>query len=30
MLFVGDVQQKRQLQSMKNLHEKDGQDDNTD
>jgi hypothetical protein len=30
MLFVGDVQNKRHLQSTKNLHEKEGQDDDTD
>jgi hypothetical protein len=30
MLFVGDVQQKRHLQSMKNSGEKEGQDDDTD
>jgi hypothetical protein len=30
MLFVGEVQQKRHLQSMKNSSEKEGQDDDTD
>jgi hypothetical protein len=30
MLFIGDVQNKRHLQSTKNLHEKEGQDDDTE
>jgi hypothetical protein len=30
MLFIGDVQNKKHLQSMKNSGEKEGQDDNID
>jgi hypothetical protein len=30
MLFIGDVQNKKHLQVIKNLGEKEGQDDNTD